>query len=139
MSLNISFTRVKDKCMLSGTTYDSALAALISEMAPTLEYAIAPEWIAATSDTGLQATLNLGATEIVVGEMLAQIARTPGWLDAVNVGDLHLVPPARFDPLDPFGMKSQGWARLRPYLRVDPAMPAPAFVRMASGKQGSET
>lgn len=136
MSLNISHARVKDKCMLTGVEYDTTLAALISEMVPVLEFAIAPEWIAATSDTGLQATLNLGATEIVAGELLAQIARTAGWFDALHIGDVHVVPPSRSDPLDGYGLKAQGWARLRPYLRVDPAIPAPGFVMAAPGKQG---
>jgi hypothetical protein len=122
--------------MVTVSAYDNSIDGLISETVPAIEHAIQPERIADTANAGLQATLNLGALEIVCGEFLAQLSRSPGWLDEIAVGDLRFAPAAKVDPLDPFGLKTQGWARLRPYLRVDPALPAPAAVRLAGGKQG---
>jgi hypothetical protein len=129
MALSVTRARVKEKCGISGTTYDSTIDNLISEMAAVIEHFVRPEHIADTGNTGLQATLNLGATEIVCGEFLDQLSREPGALEKIVLGDLELEPahgPAFF-------IRKQGWGRLRPYLKFDPAESS-TKVKAAKGK-----
>ena len=129
MALTVTRARVKEKCGIAVTTYDATIDNLISEMAAVLEYFIRPEHIADTGNTGLQATLNLAATEIVCAEFLEQLAREPGASEKIVVGDLSLEPangPAYF-------IRRQGWTRLKPYLKIDPGE-ASTKVKAAKGK-----
>ena len=129
MALTVTRARVKEKCGISGTTYDSTIDNLISEMAGVIEYFIRPEHIADTGNAGLQATLNLGATEIVCAEFMEQLAREPGASEKIVLGDLALEPtngPAFF-------IRKQGWGRLRPYLKFDPSEGS-TKVKAAKGK-----
>ncbi|MCW5941696.1 MAG: hypothetical protein KIS66_05665 [Fimbriimonadaceae bacterium] len=119
MSLAVTRARVKEKCGVTGTDHDAAIDNLIAETVPAIEYAIRPESLAATGDVGLQATLNLGATEIVGGEFLAQRVRREGALDVTLVGDLAVRPFGARNPADPYGLAAQGRARLAPYLKAD--------------------
>lgn len=116
MSLSVSLTKVKEKCAITGTTYDAKITSLIGDTVPAIEFAIDPAFIADTSNTGLQSTLNLGATEIVAGEFLAQLGREPGASESLFFGWLELQPAFR-NLNDPFGLKAQGAARLQPYLK----------------------
>src|SRR6188474_3217921 len=117
MAITVTRARVKEKCGINGTTYDSTIDNLISEMVGVFEYFIRPEHIADSGNAGLQATLNLGATEIVCAEFLEQLSREPGAAEKLTIGDLSLEPangPAFF-------IRKQGWGRLKPYLKFDPA------------------
>jgi hypothetical protein len=122
MALVISRAKVKDKCGLDEATFDALIDSLIVEQAPVIEYAIRPEHLA-DPDAGLQATLTVGATEVVAGELLAMLYRRPGWREVIRLGDLELDPRLGTDLSDPGGLKAQGWARLRRYLKVDPIAP----------------
>ena len=129
MAISVTRARVKEKCCIAGTTYDATIDNLISEMAGVIEYFIRPEYIADTGNAGLQATLNLGATEIVCSEFLEQLSREPGAGEKLTIGDLSLEPangPAFF-------IRKQGWGRLRPYLKFDPAE-ASTKVKVGKGK-----
>lgn len=119
MSLAITRARVKEKCGIAVSDHDTAIDNLIAEMGPAIEHAIRPEALAATGDVGLQATLILGATEVVCGEFLAQRLRREGALDVTLVGDVAIRPFGAQRPSDPFGLVAQGLARLTPYLRAD--------------------
>lgn len=112
MPITITRTRVKEKCNISVTTYDTTIDNLIAEFGPVVELSIQPS---ALADSSLAGTLDLGATEIVCGEVLAQIRRQE-----------NALPPSAetcgcrgFDPTDPSGLAKRGWSRLRPYLKVD--------------------
>lgn len=130
MALNVTRARVKEKCGIAATTYDSTIDSLIAEFVPAIQFAIRPEHIADTGNTGLQATLNLGAVEIVAAEFLDQLAREPGAFETVTVGDLTLAPsdrPARL-------LQSAGWRRLGPYLKLDPSEVTAPGVSVAANK-----
>ena len=130
MALSVTRARVKEKCGIAGTTYDATIDNLISEMAGVIEYFIRPEYVADTGNAGLQATLNLGATEIVCAEIMEQLAREPGASEKLVIGDLSLEPangPAFF-------IRKQGWNRLKPYLKLDPAEGTKPKVSAAKGK-----
>lgn len=112
MSITVTRARVKEKCNISTTTYDTTIDNLIAEFGPVIELTLQTSAIADASLTG---TLDLGATEIVCGELLAQIRRQE-----------NALPPSAeacgcrsFDPTDPSGLAKRGWGRLRPYLKVD--------------------
>ncbi|NUL83136.1 MAG: hypothetical protein HUU60_10495 [Armatimonadetes bacterium] len=117
----ITVTRndVKRKARVSGTAYDSEIDALIDETVPVIEYAIDPV-VLNDSTPGLVATLDLAALEIVSGEFLASLLYEEGAIVPFQLGWLRTQPLGGRDLNfnDPFGLKSQGWRRLRPYLRA---------------------
>lgn len=119
MSLVVTRARVKEKCAITVSDHDDAIDNLISEMAPAIAHTIRPDALAATDDVGLQATLALGATEIVCGEFLAQRLRREGALDVTLVGDVAIRPFGGQRPGDPYGLVARGVARLTPYLRSE--------------------
>lgn len=119
MALTITVAAVRAKCRIVDTEFDTEIDALIDEQLPVIEYSILAEHIANTGDTGLQATLNLGATEIIAGEFLAQTFREPGVAEEIQVGELTIgnrLPP-RALVIDPYMLKEQGLERLSPYLK----------------------
>ena len=86
---------------------------------PAIEFAVDPAMVA-SSDTGLQATLNLAALELVCGEFMALRLREPGAAEGIVLGTFELHPPTR-DLADPSGLKAQGTARLAPFVKVNPS------------------
>lgn len=119
MAISVTRARVKEKCSISSSTYDSTIDNLIAEIVSAVTFAIRDEHIADTGNTGLQATLNLGAAEIVCGELLEQIQREQGAMEKVRLGDFELWPPSQSVWAGVLGIKDQGWARLRPFLKAD--------------------
>ncbi len=132
MSLTVTRAKVKEKCGVDVSDYDTPIDNLISDWTPAIEFAIKNEHIADTGNTGLQATLNLGAAELVSGEFLAQQGRRSGAIDVLHFGEIEVRPAGSVDWDDPFGLKRQGWERLRPYLKTDPKLPARADIRTGS-------
>lgn len=114
--LTVSRADVKRKLRLTSNEYDAEIDALIAEMVPALRYAIEPTYLN-TSDTDLRATLNLGALEVVAGEMGATLYRELGAWAGFRIGWLQVLPPALRNPADPTGLIGQGYARLKPFLR----------------------
>lgn len=116
MAITITRADVKRKCMIasSDTTRDSDIDALIAEMQPSIQYTIADEYLAATTNVNLQAVLKLGITEIIGGECLQQINRQLGVSEQISVGGISV--GARQE----HGAKllAQGTARLRPFLKA---------------------
>lgn len=119
MALSVTRARVKEKCSISSSTYDSTIDNLISELVPVIAFAIRDEHIADTGNSGLQATLNLAAAEIVCGELLEQIQREIGAMEKVKLGDFELWPPSPRDWLGVLAIRDSGWKRLAPYLKPD--------------------
>lgn len=138
MSLTVSSSRVKEKCGIDNTDFDTQISHLIDDWVPVIEYAIQESYLDDSSNTGLQATLTLGATELVSGEFVAQSARRIGAYDAVPIDSLSVRPMLVFNPLDPSGLKAQGMARLRPFLKIDPPIGSLAQISIAIGKQGDD-
>lgn len=116
MSLVVTLAKVKERSAITGTSYDSRITNLINDWVPALEFAISENFIADTGNTGLQATLNLGAVEVISGEVLALLAREPGGSETLSFGWLEVRPVIR-NLTDPFGLKEQGAGRLQPYLK----------------------
>lgn len=121
MSLSVTSSRVKEKCGITVSDFDATISNLISEITPVVEFAIRAEHLADSGNAGLQATLKLGLTEVICGELLEQIAREPGALESVRIGDLEFSPPPPSVWSTLAGLKRQGWARLRPFLKSDVA------------------
>lgn len=121
MALNVTRDTIKKKCRISVSDFDSEIDALISEQLPVIEFAILQEHIDDTGNSGLQATLNLGAAEVIAGEFLAQAHREPGASESLYFVEVSFGtrPPHGFEATiaDPFGLKEQGWKRLAPYLK----------------------
>ena len=114
--LTVSRADVKRKLRLTTNEYDAEIDALIAEMLPALRYAIEPSYLD-TTDTDLRATLNLGALEVIAGEMGATLYREMGAWTGFRIGWLQVQPPALRNPADPTGLKAQGYARLKPFLK----------------------
>ena len=119
MALTVTVATVRSKCRILDTELDTEIEDLIDEQLPAIEYAVLAEHIANTGDTGLQATLSLGAAEIIAGEFLAQTFREQGVAEELQVGELTIgnrLPP-RATIIDPYMLKEQGWKRISPYLK----------------------
>ncbi len=129
--LRVTRDDVKRKTRL-GSEYDAEIDALIAEMLPAIEYAIDPLYLD-NPESGLLATLNLGALEIIAGEMLATLWREVGALVGFRFGWLQVFPPDWLDPSDPSGLKAQGARRLAPYLKRNARL---QFVSRTSGEEG---
>lgn len=114
--LSVSRADVKRKLRLTTNDYDAEIDALIAEMLPALRYAIEPSRLSA-GDADLLATLNLGALEVIAGEMGATLHRELGAWTGFRIGWLQVQPPALREPADPTGLKAQGYARLKPFLK----------------------
>ncbi len=116
MAITITRAEVKRKCMIpaADTTYDFDIDALVAEMQPSIEYAIADEYLSDTGNTRLQATLKLGILEIVSGEFLQQLNREAGASEDISAGGITI--GARRD----YGaaLAAQGAERLRPYMKA---------------------
>lgn len=121
MALNVTRDTIKKKCRISVSDFDSEIDALISEQLPVIEFAVLQEHIEDTGNTGLQATLNLGAAEVIAGEFLAQAHREPGAGESLYFAEASFgtrpAPGLRATISDPFGLKEQGWKRLAPYMK----------------------
>jgi hypothetical protein len=113
--LTVSREDVKRKTRL-GSEYDAEIDTLIAEMLPVIEYAIDPLYLE-SPEPGLLATLNLGALELIAGEMLATLWREVSALVGFRFGWLQVFPPQELDRVDPSGLKTQGLRRLAPYLK----------------------
>ena len=119
MALSVSLARIKAKCGVSCSDQDAALQALIDEVLPALEASLQASAVSG-SNSGVLAICNLGATEWIAGEALAERLREVGAADTVSVDGFELRPPVR-DLADPSGLKAQGMARLMPFWRTGAA------------------
>jgi hypothetical protein len=135
VSLVVSLTRVREKCGLTGTAFDSRINNLIAEWVPVIQHAIKPEFLADTGNAGLQATLNLGATELVAGEFLDQLSRESGASEAFFFGWFEITPVWRRAG-DPSGLKQQGALRLAPYLKHTGALQGSLGVLAGGSREG---
>ena len=73
MSLTVTRAKVKEMCGISTTDYDTPIDNLIADLVPVIEYGVKSEYLSGPS--GLTATLNLGAAEVVAGEFRFLIRR----------------------------------------------------------------
>lgn len=121
MALEVTTETVKAKCRITTANFDDEIDALIEEQLPAIEFAIAETHLNDVANDGLQATLNLGAAEIIAGEFLAQSFREPGACEEIVFGEVRfgVRPGAHFKSsiADPYGLKSQGWQRLSPFMK----------------------
>ena len=129
MALSELVADVQARANVHDSAYETEIDDVIARLLPVVSYAIRPEALA-SSESGLAATLDDGAADIVAGAFLAQHYRRPELLVSVMVGDLQLFPRRFDDPVDPSGLVMQGWDKLKPWLRPDASSP----VLAASGK-----
>lgn len=137
MSLTVTRARVKEKSGITGTTYDTTIDNLIAELVSVIEFSLHEEYLADTGNAGLQATLTLGATEIVCGEILAQLLRADGIVSDFDIKEV-LATQDWWHLSDPYALRSQGLRRLRPYLKLDPRVPVASGVLTGTDRDGLE-
>ncbi len=116
MSITITTADVKRKAGIDAadTTYDTAIAALITEMQGPLEHSIADLYLNDTANAELQATLKLGILEMIAGELVEQIRREAGSSEDFSIAGLS-VGQSQARGVD---MVQQGATRLAPYLKA---------------------
>lgn len=115
MAITIAVADIKRKAMInsSETTYDSAITSLIAEMQGPIEYSIADNYLGATSNTNLQATLKLGILEIIAGEFLEQLRREFGSVEEASIAGVTIGA----DTVRGVDLVQQGATRLAPFLK----------------------
>ncbi|HEY0867647.1 MAG TPA: hypothetical protein VGE01_09715 [Fimbriimonas sp.] len=112
MPLTVTRSRVKEKCGIGDTEYDTAIDNLIAELVPVIEHELEA---AALGDAEILTALNLGATEIVCAEFVLQVAREPGASEGFNLNGVELF--SRKAAQDAESLRTQADARLAPYRR----------------------
>jgi hypothetical protein len=130
-TLPLTHADLKRLCAIedADTSADTDLDALITAQQPVWEYALDPAILtAASTNTGLQATLVLGIAEALAGEWLRRQARAPGSTDDFHVGPLT-VTASRTDGLAQIGdrLAAQGVKRLAPFARAAKQVAADAL------------
>lgn len=135
MAISISASDVKRKAGIdsANTSYDTAIASLISEMQGPLEYSIGDQYLADTANTKLQATLKLGITEMIAGELVEQIRREMGSSEEFSIGGLSVGASAASG----VELVQQGATRLAPYLKG--VLPMMSGADCASSTSGEDT
>ncbi len=115
MAITIAVADIKRKAMISSsdTTYDSAITSLIAEMQGPIEYSIADNYLSATSNTNLQATLKLGILEVIAGEFLEQLRREFGSAEEASIAGVTIGASA----VSGVDLVQQGATRLAPFLK----------------------
>lgn len=134
MAISITVGDVKRKAGIdsANTSYDSAITSLISEMQGPLEYSIADQYLADTADVKLQATLKLGITEMMAGELVEQIRREIGTSEQFTIAGLSVGPSSASG----VELVQQGATRLAPYLKS--ALPMMSETASSSSTADSE-
>lgn len=120
MALTVYLSRVKEKAGIVVADFDTEANTLINDWVPVLEFAIRPE-ILSDSTPGLVKTLDLGATEMIAGELMEQVGRKPGYFDSLELDGFSIRPWPTAQEL-PARLREQGLARLRPFLKDDPGI-----------------
>ena len=133
MPLVVSLTTLKQRVGITVADADTDLQALLDVSLAALAYALLPSALADT-DAGLQAWLNLGASEVIAADAINQLRRRPGWSDTLILAGLEVRGPAPVG--DAERLREQGWRRLRPFLRLPDAAPIPGAIRARAGKGG---
>lgn len=115
MAITITAADVKRKAMIASgnTSYDSAIASLITEMQAPLEHSVADIYLS-DSTANLQATLKLGILEIITGEFLEQLRRELGSSEEFSIAGVSIGASAQRG----VDLIQQGAARLAPYLKA---------------------
>lgn len=135
MSITITSAEVKRKAGVDSatTTYDSAIASLISEMQGPLEYSITDAYINDASNTKLQATLKLGILEMIAGEFVEQLRREIGATEQFAVAGLTIGAST----VTGMELIQQGATRLAPFLKS--ALPMMSETASASSTIDDDT
>ncbi len=126
MSVSVAVSDIKERLGISGTAEDAVIGQLINQLQPVIEAEIRPDLLGAGVDSRIGAAINYAAADLIAGEYAARAYRELGILDGVEVEGLVLRPYVPEDLNDPTGLRAAGQNRLKPYLRVDIAVPAEA-------------
>ncbi|MCC6444108.1 MAG: hypothetical protein IT210_11730 [Armatimonadetes bacterium] len=121
MAIPIVRSDLKELLMIpaSETGYDTAIDNHITRALPVIEYQIRDSSLADVS-AGLQATLTLGALEVLAGQFWNQMNREEG-ASEVKIFSLQSDPEGDFREAK--ALEEKGWARLAPYLKNADALP----------------
>ena len=115
--LTVALADIKRLCMITDTSQDADITALMTAEQTAWEYGIDPAVLAtAQTDLRLAAVLTLGLTERMAGSYLEQQLRQPGYTDDFKLGGLD-ISASRTDNLVQLAVRlsEQGRARLLPY------------------------
>ena len=116
--LTVDKTRVAKKLKLDPTEHEGNIDALIAEMLPLISLKIETEYLE-TADANIQSILNLGATEIVTGEYLKEMANSEEDSDSFTAG---IVKVGENKAVQNRGKRANewiesGWSKLKDYLK----------------------
>lgn len=121
MGLDVKVERVRKKARLD-ESFDLDILTTIEEQIPYIESKIKEEYLN-TTDIYIQSIINLGATEIIVGEFVKEQSNDED--DGVSLG----VGPIKIGENSSSKSRStrakdfidSGWIKLQPYLKKNPS------------------
>lgn len=116
--ITVSAVRVRKKARLD-ETYDADIQETIDEMVPYIESKIEQEYLD-TEDTNIQAIINLGATEIIVGEFLGELIGEEEEVD-LTLGPIKVSEKnkSKEKTITSNDWINKGWKRLKLYLKEE--------------------
>lgn len=138
MAISVGIEAIKRKVGLEGSSWDSHVTLLMNEQISVIEYALEPGALSSSAESGLQATLNLAALEIIAGELFAEISRRPEFQLSFKLGDVEMYPRKYDNVDDPTLLIKKGWSRLAPYLKQGQPNVRPSSIGQVTGKQGED-
>lgn len=117
--IEVKVERVRKKARLD-ESYDEDIQETIEEMIPFIESRIDPEYLN-SDDKSIQAIINLGATEIIVGEFIKEQSNDEDDSVSLGVGPIKIGESSsaknRMSRAKDF--IDDGWEKLKPYLIQD--------------------
>ncbi|WMM26666.1 hypothetical protein RBU61_08305 [Tissierella sp. MB52-C2] len=117
--IEVKVERVRKKARLD-ESYDEDIQDTIEEMTPFIESKIDKEYLN-TEDTSIQSIINLGATEIIIGEFIKEQSNDEDDSVSLGVGPIKIGENSssknRMSRAKDF--VNDGWEKLKPYLIQD--------------------
>lgn len=121
MILDIKVDRVRKKARLD-ESFDLDIQATIDEQIPYIESRIKEEYLNST-DISIQSILNLGATEIIVGEFVKEQSNDEDDSTSLGVGPIKIGENSSSKDRGKSAKDfiDSGWIKLKPYLKKNPS------------------
>ncbi|WP_353096313.1 hypothetical protein [Tissierella praeacuta] len=117
--IEVKVERVRKKARLD-ENFDEDIQETIEEVIPFIESKIDEEYLN-TDDTSIQSIINLGATEIIVGEFIKEQSNDEDDSVSLGVGPIKIGENSssknRMNRAKDF--INDGWEKLKPYLKDD--------------------
>ncbi len=116
--LTVDASRVATKAKVDIAEHEGNINSLIGEMLPLISHKIEPEYLETTDET-IQAIMNIGVTEIIVGEYLKELANDEEEASDFSAGSIKIGENKSVQTRNTRAKEwiDTGWNKLKPYMK----------------------